>query len=109
MEKDTLTARAAMTLTPVTWKTRVSKAGHTGHRWGRIVVTRNLPMAYQKMPDRRAGPPSLIGELRLVNHPGRVVGKICPKIRETRQAESESKKKKYPVQPALPRFSATYL
>jgi hypothetical protein len=53
------------------------------------------------MPDRRAGPPSLVGELRLVNHPGRVVGKICTKIREAYQAESESKKKKYPVQPAF--------
>src|SRR6267154_2720049 len=58
-------------------------------------------MADKKMPDRRARPPSLIGELCLVNHPGGVVGKICPKIHEARQAENERTKQNYPVQPAF--------
>ncbi len=101
MEKDTFTARAATILTPVKLKDHGQQDGPHRNRSRRIVVPRDFPVADEEMADCRACPPAFIGELCLVEHPGRVVGKICPQPREAHQAENERERQKDYVQPAF--------
>jgi hypothetical protein len=46
------------------------------------------------MANRRVGPPTLIGVLCRIQHPGLVVGKVRMQPGETRQAENERQREK---------------